>query len=242
MGFANVRLGRWWPHGIAREKAQPRGLFASQRYLFDELTATFQVSRLPYAYLSDGGHFENTAAYEMLRPERKVQLLVLCDCGADPEYLFGDLANLVRLARIDYQLELRVNTDVLTHPELKKYFAKPESFRRDADGNFPPPSERCAVLLDVMGHEQPCNDTTEAMKVLARIIMLKQALVPGVPIDVSNYAAEQESFPQEPTGDQFFDEAQWESYRKLGLQVATQLFPQQGQDRYMKDFWETILI
>ena len=31
-------------------------------------------------------------------------------------------------------------------------------------------------------------------------------------------------FPQQPTADQFFDEAQWESYRKLGRTVTQRVF------------------
>jgi hypothetical protein len=32
------------------------------------------------------------------------------------------------------------------------------------------------------------------------------------------------TFPQETTLDQFFDEAQWESYRKLGSHIGDKLF------------------
>ena len=35
-------------------------------------------------------------------------------------------------------------------------------------------------------------------------------------------------FPQETTADQFFDEAQWESYRKLGLVIGTLIFEERG--------------
>jgi len=37
-----------------------------------------------------------------------------------------------------------------------------------------------------------------------------------MPPDLAGYASANVPFPQQPTGDQFFDEAQWESYRKLG--------------------------
>jgi hypothetical protein len=37
-----------------------------------------------------------------------------------------------------------------------------------------------------------------------------------MPADVAGYASAMKPFPQQPTGDQFFDEAQWESYRRLG--------------------------
>jgi hypothetical protein len=44
-----------------------------------------------------------------------------------------------------------------------------------------------------------------------------------VPADVVQYACEHPRFPQEATTDQFFDEAQWESYRKLGLVSASRV-------------------
>jgi len=41
---------------------------------------------------------------------------------------------------------------------------------------------------------------------------------------VRQYASVHPSFPQEPTADQFFDEAQWESYRALGDHQARRIF------------------
>ena len=42
-------------------------------------------------------------------------------------------------------------------------------------------------------------------------------------MDVRQYALTHAAFPQETTADQFF-EAQWESYRKLGLSNAEVIF------------------
>jgi hypothetical protein len=38
--------------------------------------------------------------------------------------------------------------------------------------------------------------------------------------DVRQYGAMHPAFPQEGTADQFFDEAQWESYRALGVAIG----------------------
>ncbi|MEP6935762.1 MAG: hypothetical protein ABI988_17785, partial [Nitrospirota bacterium] len=43
-------------------------------------------------------------------------------------------------------------------------------------------------------------------------------------LDILQYHAQHTEFPQETTLDQFFDEAQWESYRKLGTHIGDQLF------------------
>lgn len=45
------------------------------------------------------------------------------------------------------------------------------------------------------------------------------------PIDVTNYVAENPHFPHQSTTDQWFNEAQFESYRILGLITANDLEP-----------------
>ena len=46
------------------------------------------------------------------------------------------------------------------------------------------------------------------------------------PTDIQHYASAHASFPHEPTSDQFFDEAQWESYRRLGWHLGGKIFDQ----------------
>src|SRR5262249_41330509 len=55
------------------------------------------------------------------------------------------------------------------------------------------------------------------------LIIVKPSLTGDEPLDILQYAASHSTFPQETTSDQFFDEAQWESYRKLGEHVGTQV-------------------
>lgn len=231
LGFANVRLGRWWPSGAGRPGEAVGGwlrrLFKTQAYLLDELRGNFHGLRRDYQYLSDGGHFENTAVYELLRPQRRVRLIVVTDCGADPDYGFEDLANLMRLARIDHQVELRVNTAVVEDPAMLGVFGTPGDLAR------PEASEPCAMLVDAR---------TASGELQARIIVIKPRLVRGVTVDVLQYRKMHPAFPQQPTGDQFYDEAQWESYRKLGLVMATRVFPQQAGDAYAQAFWRHVLV
>jgi hypothetical protein len=50
------------------------------------------------------------------------------------------------------------------------------------------------------------------------------------PADVLHYLLAHPDFPQEPTSDQYFDEAQWESYRRLGEHIASRLFQERAPD------------
>lgn len=229
MGAANVRLGTWWeprPPGAAADRGSPDGvlrrLFPTQCYLLDEFTARFHGAARRWQYLSDGGHFENTALYELLRPERQVRFVIACDHGADPEYRFDDLANLIRLARIDLQVDVEVEESVREHPLLGRWFGVPADFRAAAasergasHGNGADAHEPIAVLLRAR-HGTPAATT-------CWVLLLKPRVRGDSAADVVQYQLRHPEFPQEPTADQFYDEAQWESYRKLGRDNASHL-------------------
>ena len=48
------------------------------------------------------------------------------------------------------------------------------------------------------------------------LVLVKPVLTGDEPADVRHYRDTHPDFPQQPTSDQFYDEAQWESYRRLG--------------------------
>jgi hypothetical protein len=219
LGLANVRLGRWWASGCGEDRS--RGferffgtVFKTQAFLYSEFLAQFHGLRREWQYLSDGGHFENTAVYELLRPERKLRVIVVCDCGCDHPYQVEDLANLIRLARIDFGIELAIDTGVAGDPKLQQIFGLPSEV-----ADRPAKNDKCAVMLNVYD-TRPAR-TTEPR---CRIVLVKPKLIQSLPVDVKQYADTHEAFPQEPTSDQFFDEAQWESYRKLGFEIGSKIF------------------
>lgn len=76
----------------------------------------FGVER-PWWYLSDGGHFENTGVYALLK--RELDFIILSDGSCDVDYKFGDIENLVRKARIDFGAEI----DFYTREEAADLFS-----------------------------------------------------------------------------------------------------------------------
>src|SRR5262249_39415934 len=56
------------------------------------------------------------------------------------------------------------------------------------------------------------------------LVYVKATMTGDEPLDVLQYHHENPAFPHQTTGDQFFDEPQGESYRKLGEHVALTLF------------------
>jgi predicted acylesterase/phospholipase RssA len=238
LGLANVRLGRWWrsgltgdpEHGLARAF---RWLLPTQAYLVDELGAHFYGTRRPMHYLSDGGHFDNTGIYELLRPERDVKFIVACDCGADPSYRFDDLADLIRLARIDFGIDIDVDESVTASlSRLRHVFGTADELSRH-DGA----SNKCALLLNVYRSAAARQEQVPDM----RIVLVKPVLIADAPLDVHNYGAANKEFPQQTTGDQFFDEAQWESYRKLGLETGRRIFDPDDADQ-RNHLWDILAV
>jgi hypothetical protein len=55
------------------------------------------------------------------------------------------------------------------------------------------------------------------------LVYLKATLSGSEPVDVWNFAKSNPAFPHDPTSDQFFDEARFESYRSLGYHTVKSL-------------------
>jgi hypothetical protein len=213
----NVRLGWWLGNpGIAgastHRRSEPK--FSLFPLVAEALGLT--DDRSPYVYLSDGGHFENTAIYEMVL--RRCKLIVVSDAGADPKYQFGDLANAVRKIRIDLGIPI-------------EFSAMPIRKREDCGeaGTY------CAIgrieYSAVDGHDAPDGV----------LLLFKPVLCGGEPRDVAHYAAQNPPFPQQPTYDQFFGETQFESYRQLGYFAARTVCRARPQDSQDKS-WATSLV
>ncbi|AHF00018.1 patatin-like phospholipase domain-containing protein [Thioalkalivibrio paradoxus] len=213
-------------------------LFPVQSYLVDEFLARFRGVARRWWYLSDGGHFENLGGYELIR--RRLPLILIVDAEADPDYGFQGLANLVRKARLDFGAEVHFLDDheiaQTTLPDqVKTQLGSLEMLRRgpwqdepvpDSTGRsrrrrvFGPPqragrSLACAALARVRYDHDPER--------VSWLLYLKPALVGDEPADVQHYQSHHPDFPHETTADQFFDEAQWESYRRLGLHIAEKI-------------------
>lgn len=236
-GVLNVRLGYWWRAGVSRGLLSSL-LFPVQRFLMlGEWLARFPGTAHRHWYLSDGGHFENTAAYELIR--RRLPLIIITDGGADPDYQFDDVANLVRKARIDFNAEINFfsKEQILQRGQellgdAARYFGgldelKKHDLQEEPEDGQPaapaPPRRPCAALARVTYLDDDQRTSW--------LLVLKPILHRDDPADLVNYGKLNPTFPNETTIDQFFDEAQWESYRKLGELTAMRVFGKSPNER-----------
>lgn len=189
----NVRLG-WWLGNPRHRKAWPEmgpriGLFSLVAELFGH---TDETSR--YVYLSDGGHFENLALYELIR--RRCRFILATDAGADPDLAFADLGNAVRKCCTDFGIEIDID---------------PAQIRRDPGTGL----SRWHCAVGTIRYDKV--DPGAAPGIL---VYLKASLTGDEPMDSQAYATDHPEFPHQSTADQWFSESQFESYRKLGEHVT----------------------
>jgi hypothetical protein len=201
LAFLNVRLGFWAPTPHRAHWRQPQARLWPYYLLWEMFSQTNDLNS--YCYLTDGGHFDNTGLYALV--ERGCRHVVVVDNGADPGPRFEDLGDAIRRCRIDFGVEIALDVAGLQR-------SAGVARRHCAVGTITY-TEPHTTLLGWGGgvHE-------------GVIVWIKPTVVAGDPADVRQYGLQQTVFPQQSTADQWFDEAQFESYRKLGEFCATSLF------------------
>ena len=211
MALLNVRLGYWLPN-FHREFAFPKGLWV--RYLFPNLLfpgilqGLFGASQGPnsgYLQLTDGGHFDNTGLYELLR--RGLDLIVLSDAGADGDYRYDDLANAIERARADFGVGISFRDG---------YGLDQVSPGTDGNDSF-------GTRLDMARRGYAVANIRYTNGRAGLLIVMKPTLIRGLPQDIYRYRALNPSFPAQSTADQFFGERQLEAYRELGYQLTRRM-------------------
>jgi hypothetical protein len=151
-----------------------------------------------YVYLSDGGHFENLALYELVR--RRCRFIIAGDADSDFDMAFGDLGNAIEKCRTDFGIDIEIDV---------------ESLRCD-------PTTKLSKWHCVVGkihYENVDKDIPPGV-----LLYLKPSLTGDEPTDVLRYKSQHPKFPDQTTANQWFDESEFESYRALGQHIAEDAF------------------
>ncbi|MBM2826596.1 MAG: Patatin-like phospholipase, partial [Dehalococcoidia bacterium] len=160
----------------------------------------------PYVYLSDGGHFDNSGIYELIR--RRCRYIIAVDGSGEPsdkEARFGTIGIVSRLVRIDFGVDIQMDLNLM-EPDKEKGHTKSHY----ALGRIVYPKER----------DDQKEEDREGLLVYLKASLLGDENAP----DLEYYDRISPMFPNHSTADQFFDEAQFESYRALGYHIARDAF------------------
>jgi len=219
MALFNVRLG-FWAGNPRRETAwQYPGPRIGLLYLLAELFGQTN-DEATCVYLSDGGHFENLGIYELVK--RRCKYVIACDADSDGTYTFGDLGNAMRKCREDIGVEIDLTTDEL-RPTASSHDRESSGGSKSKDTNAKISETHVdkfskwhwaigTIRYDLVDHEKD-----------GILVYLKTSLTGDEQADVLTYNREHPEFPHQTTGDQWFTESQFESYRRLGQHVVERL-------------------
>ncbi len=227
LAASNARLGVWLPspryveelRGRRREPPYERdgeagvavpypGPWVGYRrlpYLFKELFGTYTGDDR-FLYLTDGGHYENLGLVELFR--RRCRMILCFDASGDDLMSCGTFVEALTLAREELGVEVDIDISPLA-PNATG--ARPPGILTQLD-------TRLSTQSVVVG------DVTYPEGLTGRLVLAKASLTVTTPTTVLAHAARQakKTFPNDSTGDQFFDHTQFDAYAALGHHIATE--------------------
>jgi hypothetical protein len=213
MTVFNVRLGFWFGNPRFGRHLQKRPLFAPT-YLFSEALSATNEGRA-FVNLSDGGHFDNLGLYELVR--RRCKYIIVVDAEADGNYGFASLEQVIRFVRIDFGVNIDLDFPAIAPEKPGERYARRHWIAGTIDYSQSRLGENRDRGLSPLGEPE------------RGILLYIKSSLPGpgqdahISRDVIGYSLRHRDFPHESTADQFFSEAQFESYRHLGQCIGRKL-------------------
>jgi hypothetical protein len=194
----DVRLGYWLPspaavRGAGWWRRRRLWLGTGPAYLIREAFEQADGSAC-FVSVSDGGHIENLAIYELLR--RRCRLIIAVDGEQDQPMVFDGLMRLLLYARIDLGVDIDIDLSAL----------------RRADSGWS--SLHYAIGTIAYGA------TPDGHRDTGVLLYLKASMTGDEDEAIGDYRRSHPEFPHEPTAHRFLGERQWEMYRRLGLHVV----------------------
>ncbi|MBO3271233.1 patatin-like phospholipase family protein [Hymenobacter defluvii] len=191
----NIRLGWWMGNPWREDTWRHSGPRLGLLYLLKDLVGRSGTDDR-YVNLSDGGHFDNMGVYELVR--RRCRFVIVGDGEEDHLFSCEGLANAIRRCRVDFGVEIDLDVTPITNRTNRI-------------------SKRHYTIGTISYPEDPPRQPS------GRILYLKSSLTGNEPTDIREYAEKNTDFPHQSTADQFFNESQFESYRRLGLHLVEEL-------------------
>jgi hypothetical protein len=208
MSLFNIRLGYWMANPAIADSApsnKPNLWFPGFR---QGLLGSGLSEKAAFIELTDGGHFDNTGLYELVR--RRTKLIILSQAGCDPAFAMEDLANAIEKVRVDFSVFI----------EFRETAYALDALRPDGP-LLKEPSKRGFAIGRV---RYPKGTPTSPDYEDGYLIYLQAVPTASMSSDVVSYWRRHTEFPNDTTSDQFFTEGNVEAYRELGYAVASDFY------------------
>lgn len=213
----NFRLGQWLFNPARRSADEDRLNWLWRRRPPIPLLMDYWLHRDPkgrrYCFVTDGGHYDNLGLESLL--ERRCRVIIVSDAGADPQGSCDELIKVLGRCAADNDISVVPGTG--QGPQLGLADLAPDPDTRLAKRHYI--IARVAYpdrLDDAMGSE--C-DVKEGI-----LVYLKASLMGDEgDAELARNKERDSEFPHDPTVDQFYDESQFQAYRRLGYHIAERL-------------------
>jgi len=214
MALLNVRLGYWAPNPRRPSASTRMHHFWSGWYELSPRAGYKETSS--FVQLSDGGHFDNLGLYELFR--RRVRFILVLDGGADADFQFEGLQNALYRAEQDFKVRISFQQqDGIAQGEVKPFDDLIPQEQDPVSEKFPE-GLKLAECGYAKGRIYYDEETPSGW-----LFLVKTTLIKRMSMRVKGYKGAHPDFPDQSTVDQFFDEDQFDAYRILGDEIATEL-------------------
>ncbi len=218
LALLNLRLGAWLPNPAwiaALTGDQEWQHNPSWPWYLREVGRRFGSDRPPYFYISDGGHWENLGLVEALR--RGCTNIVVISAAGDGDLSNGTLADAIEIARADLGVEIQLDDAWKTRPLVggdtpatlpsgRQYVVEPGPTAQL--GRVAPQGFAFGTITFPDGETK------------GQLLLIEAAMIDKLPVDVHAYAEAHPEFPNVSTGDQLFNDEDFEAYRVLGATMV----------------------
>jgi len=211
LAFFNIRLGFWADNPrVGRDPSlgigQPNFFCPG---LLQGLFGRAMHREANYLELTDGGHFDNTGLYELVR--RRLSLIILSQAGEDPGFAIDDLANAIERVRADFGVVMLFTDKDLSLRNMVPGTGDDSGFSKQMDLS----NKGYAIAQIQYPPERPGG-----RRHYGTLVILKTVLTEGLPPEIYSYKCTNQDFPHQSTADQFFAQEQLEAYRELGYNLC----------------------
>lgn len=225
MTLLSFRLGYWIPRPSREHKPVKRPNHFLPSGFYSLFNSGYRETN-SLVELSDGGHFENLAVYELVR--RRCALIIICDGGQDTESSYADFVTAIQRIGQDFGTTVEFNMEVANGKTGKFESSGPEMLiARPQDDKFPKNAEyaKKGYFVATIDYGRRGGG---AWPETGTVIYLKSAMIDTLSMSAKGYKGANPDFPNQTTADQFFDEEQFEAYRELGYRSAEQVIDDLG--------------
>jgi hypothetical protein len=239
LALTGARLGAWLPNptfvGVWAAAAPPRkdggGLVAANACRDWTVPDLPRLRRLPYLVrevfgihrnddrllqITDGGHYENLGLVELFR--RRCTHIYCIDSSGDSPPTAGTLASAISLAFEELGVVVELKEEAWKLVSGSAVPLEPKDPLSALNARL----SQQATLSATFTYPEESGLGDDPKRRTGTLVIAKALLTPDMDYDVLSYAARNEVFPHDSTGDQFFDDDKYCAYTALGREIGKQ--------------------